>query len=277
MKKIISIFLLILLFTNFASALNIVSVNSNGFEPGENGLISLEIENEHDFDITDINIILDLSREELPIAPVDSSASVFVDEIESGDDDLIQFNVIVLPEANLGIYKIPVLINYVGLNDTVYEREEMISLSVESEPKISLSVDEPDFIVGNFADISIGIVNEGFSDIKFLKVKIGESDFFDILSSNEVYVGELDSDDFDRTEFKLMLKDPMSSINIPISLEYYDETNQFYTFGDTLRLNVYSEDEAKKLGLIENQKNYWWVFVVALVLFFVIRKIKKKR
>lgn len=265
------------MFANFTSAFNIVSVISGDFVPGEEGLISLEIENEHDFDIREINIMLDLSEENLPIAPVDSSASVFVDEIEEGDDDLVQFNIIILPEANLGVYRIPILITYINLNETLYEREEMISLSVESEPKLSLRVDEPDFIVGEFADISIGIINEGFSDVKFLKVKIGESDFFEVLSNNEIYIGELNSDDFDRAEFKIMLKDPMNSINVPISLEYYDESNQFYTFGDTLRLNVYSENEAKSLGLIEDKQNYWWILVVVLGLFFIFRKIKKKR
>ena len=269
--------LMLFLFADPIDAFSIVSVNSDSFAPGEQGIISLEIENERDHDIRDVSIVLDLSSDNLPIAPVDSSASVFVDELDVGDDERIEFSLIVLPEASLGVYKIPVLVTYVGYNDSIYELEEMISLIVSSEPKLSLRIDEPDFIIGDFAEISIGIVNEGLSDVKFLKVKIEGSDFFEVLSNQEVYVGELSSDDFDRVDFKLLLKDPLDSVSIPITLEYYDSTNQFYSYGDSLRISVYSEQEAEALGLLEVQRSKWWIFVILVLIFVIVRKVKKRK
>jgi len=277
MKKIILMVLMLFLFANLTSAFSIVSVNSGSFAPGEQGIISLEIENERDHDMRDVSIVLDLSDDNLPIAPVDSSASVFVDEFDVGDDERIEFSLIVLPEAALGVYKIPVLVTYTGYNDSLYEIEEMISLIVASEPKLSLRIDDPDFIIGDFADISIGIVNEGLSDVKFLKVKIEESDFFDVLSNQEVYVGELSSDDFDRVDFKLLLNDPLASISIPITLEYYDSTNKFYSHGDSLRISVYSEKEAEALGLLEVQRSKWWIFALLFVILMIVRKVKKRK
>ncbi len=277
MKKIILMVLMLFLFANLTSAFSIVSVNSGSFAPGEQGIISLEIENERDHDMRDVSIVLDLSDDNLPIAPVDSSASVFVDELDVGDDERIEFSLIVLPEAALGVYKIPVLVTYTGYNDSLYEIEEMISLIVASEPKLSLRIDDPDFIIGDFADISIGIVNEGLSDVKFLKVKIEESDFFDVLSNQEVYVGELSSDDFDRVDFKLLLNDPLASISIPITLEYYDSTNKFYSHGDSLRISVYSEKEAEALGLLEVQRSKWWIFALLFVILMIVRKVKKRK
>ena len=277
MKKIILMVLMLFLFANLTSAFSIVSVNSGSFAPGEQGIISLEIENERDHDMRDVSIVLDLSDDNLPIAPVDSSASVFVDELDVGDDERIEFSLIVLPEAALGVYKIPVLVTYTGYNDSLYEIEEMISLIVASEPKLSLRIDDPDFIIGDFADISIGIVNEGLSDVKFLKVKIEESDFFDVLSNQEVYVGELSSDDFDRVDFKLLLNDPLASISIPITFEYYDSTNKFYSHGDSLRISVYSEKEAEALGLLEVQRSKWWIFALLFVILMIVRKVKKRK
>ncbi|MBT4334772.1 hypothetical protein HOD61_03065 [archaeon] len=275
--KLKLLLLISLLFVGSVGAMSIESVDSNEFAPGEQGLINIRFENEHSFDIIDVNVHLDFSGAELPFAPVDMGSNVFIDEINDGDDELVQFNIVVLPNAELNIYSVPVHITYFGNNET-YEREDMISIIVHTDPILSVIVSEPDFIVGNIADVNIKIINEGLADVKFLKVKLGNSDFFDVLSSSEIYVGELDSDDSDKVEFSIRLNNVISdSISIPVSLEYYDSSNNLYTMGDNLRINVYSEKEAKDLGLIVNEKSTWWIYLIVGFVIFAIYKHRKKK
>jgi hypothetical protein len=275
--KLKLLLLISLLFVGSVEAMSIESVDSNDFAPGEQGLINIRFENEHSFEITDVNIQLDFSDAELPFAPVDMGSSVFVDEIDDGDDKLVQFNIVVLPNADLNIYSVPVLISYFGNNET-YEKEEMISITVHTDPVLSVIVSKPDFIVGDSSELNLRVINEGLADVKFLKVKLGNSDFFNTLSPSEVYVGELGSDDFDKVSFDIKLNNVISeSIGLPISLEYYDSSNNFYTVGDNLRINIYSESEAKELGLIENEKSTWWIYLVAGIVVFAIYRYRKKK
>ena len=275
--KLKLLLLISLLFVSSVSAMSIESVDSNAFVPGEEGLINIKFENEHSFEITDVNVYLDFSDVNLPFAPVDMGSNIFIDELDNGDDKLVQFNIVVLPDAELNIYSVPVYITYYGNNNT-YEREDMISIIVHTDPVLSIIISEPDFIVGTVADINVKIINEGLADVKFLKVKLGNSDFFDVLSSSEIYVGELDSDDSDKVEFSLRLDDVLSnSISIPVSLEYYDSSNNFYTFGDNLRMNVYSEDEAEELGLIVNEKSIWWIYLIIIGFIFGVYKHRRKK
>lgn len=277
MKKII-LFLLMFFVISCVYAVNIDDVNSVEIEPGRTGMISFNVENDHNFDVEDVSIILDF-KGDIPIAPYYSSAEVFIGELDDGDDERVSFNVIVAADAELGLYKIPVEISYFDEDRNVYDKVDYISVLVASEPNIGVFLDDPNYVIGNSADISVQIVNKGLSGIKFLSVELLKSDFYDIITLDDVYIGDLDSDDFDNADFSLRLNYPLPNrLSLPVKVTYYDSNNNLYSESFNLKANVYSTDQAKQLDLI-NSPDYAWVFIVVIVivLFIVYRVIKKKR
>ena len=104
-----------------------------------------------------------------------------------------------------------------------------------------------------------------------------------IKNNNEVYVGNIDSDDYETAEFSLFVHSKAKeNIILPLSIEYRDSNNKEYSKEINLPLRLYSNKESKQLGL---QKGNGFVGVIVIIvivgagLFFYTRykkKIKKK-
>jgi hypothetical protein len=280
MKKLM-LLMLLLLFSTSVSALSIdgVEVVPSRVSPGNSANIRLQIENEENFDVNNVLIKLDLSSEFLPIAPIGSGTEKFILEIEDEDSEYVYFDVVVLAFAPLGVYKIPVVITYEE-NGEIIIKNEMISLEVYASPELDVLISGPDFLVGYVSEIEFEIINKGLSDVNFLNIILKESSFYNILTSSEIYVGELDSDDSDKVSFKLQLNYPTpSQISFPIVLEYEDSNNLKITKEFIVKKKIYSFDEAVKLGLISEEGGVAKFFLIILfvILFFGYRKFKKKR
>jgi hypothetical protein len=280
MKKAI-LFLLMLFVLGSAYAVNLDDVNSVEIEPGRTGLINFDVENEHDFDVVDVSVILDLSGD-VPIAPYQDSAEVFFGELNDGEDESATFRVIASADANLGLYKIPVLISYSDEDGNQFAKVNYISVLITSKPDISVFLDEPNYILGANSEISVQVVNRGLSDAQFLSIELLNSDFYDVISMDEVYIGDLDSDDFDSADFSLSLNYPLPTrVTIPVEISYYDSNNNFYTEDFVLRADVYTMEQAQKLGLVATPDYTWVVVIVGLVVLFIayriIRSIRKRR
>lgn len=263
--------------SSFVTAVNIEDANTVEIEPGKTGIITFNVKNDHNFDVKDISIILDLSGG-VPIAPYQSSAEVFIGELDEGDDESISFQIICSADAEIGLYGIPVLISYEDEDGDSYDKIDFISVLIISKPKLDVLLDDPNYVVGTQSDLSIKIINSGFSDVKFLKIRILNSGFYEVISSKEVYVGDLDSDDFDNVDFSLRFNYPLpTKITLPVMIEYYDANNNYYNERFDLDLPIYSEEQAKQLGLVESSNLSWVFFVAIVIILFVIYKIRKKR
>lgn len=254
-----------------------VSSSPNEIAPGEVISLSIEIENIFEYDVENINVKVDLS--EVPFAPYQSSSEEFVEELGEGEDETFTFKLIVLPETASGIYKIPVLITYDYEGEIGLEKEELISLTVNSKPELKVSLEDSVVLVkGKENEIVIKAVNFGLSDVKFVYLKTSDVSGIKFLTNKEQYIGDIDSDDFDSVKYKIYLSpDVQNSINLPVTLEYRDATNKEYIETKTIVLRTYSLEEAQTLGLVEKQ-NYTLYFVIGgLVVVYIIYRILKKR
>jgi len=157
----------------------------------------------------------------------------------------------------------------------------IVALVVGVEPDISVYVDTTSvYTAGSTGDISVKIVNKGLSDLKFLNVKLDKSEKYKVLSPYEVYIGNIDSDDYETADFKLSIeKTKDKKLLLPIVIEYKDANNQEYTKNMNIELTLYTKSEAKKLGLVEGNGTSWVLVAVILLAagFFAYRYWKKRR
>ena len=120
--------------------------------------------------------------------------------------------------------------------------------------------------------------NTGVSSVKFASLELKKSQDYEILSNPIIYLGNIDSDDYETADFNIYSnkEDPKLSFE----LNYKDEFNKEYTKSGDLIVNTYSHEDAKKYGFVQ-RKNNSWIFLVIFVLIvgglFWFKKHKKKK
>ena len=283
-NKFILMLGMILIGLTLVSAVSITDVSNTPKEvaPGKVVNINIEIENIFDYDVTNLDIKLDLSSENVPFAPYQSSSEKFLDELDEGDEDNFKFKLITLPDTSTGIYKIPVKISYFyeqGNSSLQGEKQELISIIVNSEPELKISLEDSVILTkGKENNLVLKIINSGLSDVKFLYANVNDMNGLKFLSEKKKYLGDIDSDDFDSVDYKVSVSsNAPNTITLPIILTFMDATNKEFTRTENLILKTYSLKEARKLGLVEKSKLTSYFVVFILILGYVVYRFLKKR
>ena len=278
---IIGLFLVLALSLTLVSAITIKNVQTtpSQVEPGEKVSVKVEVENNLAYDVENVEVALQLDSVSggIPLSPATSSVD-YKDAIDEDDDSYFEFDLIADADADAGVYKIPVLISFNEKDKTERQTKTFtISVTINSKPNLLLNLE--DILLKNQKNkLSVRITNIGLSKAKFLEVELGPSAGYDILSSNRVYIGDLDSDDFDGVDFQVYLKSS-GKVIIPVNLKYRDALNNEIVETKAIQAKVYSQEEAIELGLISKSTAMIYVYIVIalLVIWFIWRKWKKRK
>jgi hypothetical protein len=280
--KILSIlvitFALLVIASGFISALaiNSVTMNPTSISPGDSSTVVISLKNNGDNDLTDVSVSLDFTN--LPLAPYNSGSQDNFDTIESGKIKDATFNIIATNSAQPGIYKIPVLISY-NENDVIKTQQSVISMTVESEPIIDVISQEGLLLKGQNNKITLQVINKGLANVKFLDINIGTSTYYSITSQSDVYIGDVDANDFQTADFNMFFNNNAPrNINLPVTIIYKDITNKQYTQSFDIPIKTYTTSEAQSLGLVPvSSIGYIILIIIILIVIFVIYRIFRAR
>ena len=258
-----------------------VSIDNEFFEPGSSGILRIGVVNEADSLIKDIKARLDLGN--MPFVPLGSTNEKSVYQIDAKKAHEFSFELLAKPEAESGVYQVPLRISYSDELNKGYIKNGTIGLIVGAKPDLSITLDESDIYESNKAgEIVVKVVNKGLTNIKFVNIELIGTDKYRVISNNEVYLGNIDSDDFETAEFELYVESTREKeIILLLILEYKDANNNNYKDEVKLKLRLYSGTEAKKFGLKESN-GFVGILIVAFivvagVLYYRKRMIKKKK
>ncbi|MEM3374475.1 MAG: hypothetical protein QXE31_04605 [Candidatus Woesearchaeota archaeon] len=282
--------------------LAIISVETNPekIKPGQEAVVNVKIKNMATTPIKDITLKLDLTMSSfmksttlsttdsinafnaMPFVPLGSSSEQKIYTLSPSEEHTFSYKIISYPDASSKIYKVPIILNYFDNKGNQYTKTDIIGLIVGSKPDMSVIIDETDLYVGKkTGTVTIKIINKGFSDIKFLDVVAKDTDKLQILSSKEVYIGNVDSDDYETAEFKVYTNGNLDTkkeqiIKFPVKVEYRDANNNFYSDEYDLDLPIVSQSK-----LTESKSNSMSNIIILLLLaiagFFIYRRIKRKK
>jgi hypothetical protein len=251
-------------------------------KPGEKAMVGITFKNMAGILLKKIRVKIDLGG--VPLAPTGSTNEKVIDKIDKNEEANVRFDLIGEPDAQSGIYKVGVDFDYYDGLGNSYSRNSTIGLVIGSDPDLSVNIDSTTiYQTKKSGDVTIKIVNKDVNEIKFLNLKLAESSDYRITSPSEVYVGNIDSDDYETAEFTLFVDNKKEEeILLPITLEYKDANNREYKDNIKLKLPLYGASEAKQLGLVKgNGKMGFFVIIVVVVAGLFIyrrwRKRKKKR
>ncbi|MEN9626046.1 MAG: hypothetical protein RL557_374 [archaeon] len=256
----------------FSLALVVDSVitDSSGISPGQTTEIELGLKNNGETTIQDVSVSLDLK--DVPFAPADASSEFSVDEIREDKIKYARFSLIVLNNAQPDIYKIPITITYHEEDaPEIITKASLISVTVVADPILSVNSQDSVLIKGQNNELTVKLVNQGVADIKFLEMEVTPSLYVTLLSSNKIYIGDLDSDDFDSVTFNIFVKENApDSISVPVTINYKDSLNKAYTKQFDVPVKAYTEDKAVELGLKEKSYTMQIVIIVILLIVFYL-------
>lgn len=266
------IFLVLTLTLNLLTAMIVEEVTYNKFSPGQETDLTIEIKNTLEEDVTEVSLNLDFSL--INFIAVGSSEDS-IDEINEDDEEKFSFNIKAGNDLTPGDYSIPYTLTY-NLDNETKQKIGTIGISVYGEAELSFTLETKTPVVGNKGKISLKIINKGFGDAKFISVKTIPSGYT-LLSEKEIYIGTINSDDFDTASFDVIFDSKDAKLNAVII--YKDFDNQEISQTIDMPLTIYSKEQGIELGIIQKNNTllYLGVIIFLALVWFISRKIKKRK
>ncbi|TKJ17601.1 hypothetical protein CEE44_03645 [Candidatus Woesearchaeota archaeon B3_Woes] len=261
------------------AVLNVESVESDPEEvtPGSTITLTVNLENMADSLLKDVRVNLGILTktttttsvitDELPFTPIGSTNEKFIENIGAHESKDISFKLIADADASSKVYKLPLVIEYSDGLGTNYTKTYYTSLIIGERPDLVTSIDSSEIVsAGEVGVVSLKFTNKGSSDIKFLYVELMQSEKYDIISPAAVYVGNIDSDDYESVDFNLYVKRTRDRmVQLPLRLDYRDANNKVFKKDVILNMKLYSSSEAKKYGLKESN-GFFGKFILFLLI-----------
>lgn len=248
-------------------------------KPGSESKLTISITNIADSLLKDIKVKLDLTN--VPLVPSTSTNELVLKQMDAGETKKFEFVLAAKPDAKSAIYTIPITITYKDNLGADYTVSNLISTKVGDIPDLIVNMENTDIFKSDMkGTVSVQLVNKGVTDVKFAFLKLKPSDKYEIIGLDEAYVGNINSDDYETADFKIYVKpsNERQDITLPLSVEYRDANNNLYKVEKELKIRVFSDDEAKKMGLITKDGTLGIIIVVIIVLagVFVYLRWRKK-
>ena len=259
----------------FISAV-IVDADYITIHPGEEGKITLDVENNENFDIE--NVFVSVALSSVPFTSVGSSVKD-VDDLDEGDDDSVSFTLRASTDAVPGDYDIPYLVKYVNSENNTenFTSTGSFGIRISAKTDMDFSAEARETaIVGKNGQLSLEIINRGLGEIKSVSVELFPQGF-ELLSSNKIFVGTIDSDDSDTATFDVVYRSQNPTLSAKVYYKDFDNNDQSEIIN--LPVRVYTEEQAIQLGLIKKNNTIFYIsgIIVLLIIWFAWRRIRKRK
>lgn len=253
------------------SVINVKNVSTipNVFSQGKQGVLKIILRNEEGLVLRDI--LAEINIDDVPIVPEDGLTIKKASNLNENQEKEINFNVLVLPDADSGIYKLPLKINYTDNSGNIKSFSSYVAIKINEAPTYDLYVESYSKSSGLYS-INFKIANIGKSDMELVRIKLLDSEEFSSRSNPIIEVGSLDSDS--STKETILAKiEKKDETTIPLEISFRDSLNEEYSENRTLIFN-----KNKVLDETNSSTSSWIVFsiIILFVIYFFYKKRKKK-
>jgi len=272
-KKFILIILgIILVLTSFSSALTISDVDYGNLLPGSEESIDVKIKNTLNFDVSDVSLNLIFTGTSfIPIGSSEDSTS----EIKEDKSEDFTFRIKAANDIKPGDYEIPYSLSYNDDSDKLIQKQGVIGIVVKGDAVLDFSLTKENPILNSNGKFILKIINKGFGNARFLSVKLLPNGF-DLLSEDQVYIGDVNSDDFETANFDVKFSSKTSVFSAVV--EYTTLDNQKITKNVNIPFVVYTRDEAINLGIAKKNNTVLYVsLIISLIVIWLLYRSWNKR
>ena len=209
-------------------------------------------------------------------APTGTSNEKTIKILDAGKSVAISYEIMVSKDAISKAYQIPFEMTYSDELGNLYAKNSTIGIIVDNPPKYAINLEQSDiYTTNNKGKIIVSFSDVGFSDINFARMRLLESEDYDILSTPMVYLGNLEPDDYETAEYEIYLhQNDTSSKSVPIllELEFTDDYNQDSKIRQSIDMPVYSAKDAQKYGYMNgsNKSNQVLFSIIGGMIFILL-------
>lgn len=186
---------------------------------------------------------------ERSIVPM-GAAAANIQIMEPNEAKQVKIPVLINPDAPSKAYFVPVKIDFFDDNKAKFTDTQYIGLKVVSAAEIGANIIdvEPALVPGQKSTITVNIYNSGLGVAKYLNVKARPD--FDSMTTDEFYIGSLESDDSDtiKAEVEVNKNIQPGEHNLNLEIMYKNQFGDLTTVQKSLKVKVYTAEEAKSSG-----------------------------
>ena len=227
--------------------------------PGGSGVMDIRLENMGESVFRNIDVSLDTS--EIPISARETSRER-ISSIESGETESVSFSLDVDSDAENELHDLPLTISYEDQAGNEYEVTETTGVNIGGTPDLDVAIEESDIRTQGQGTVTLRVINKGQGQARFTELSLNETEGFEILSENSIYLGSMIADDFQTAEFELYVTEN-ESMELPVNLEYSDGSgDQRKEF--SINRELYSSEELERYGLTQSGNS--GLFIVLLII-----------
>jgi hypothetical protein len=255
-----------------------IATSQEYFEPGKQNDVTISVKNMADSPMRSVSVSLSLEGT-TPFAPIGSGTEKRAYSIQPGQTQNFTFGLLTSPDTALGLYKIPIAIEYIDEANNNHTISDILGIVVNAKPEISVRIDSSAIkSAGSSGKITLKLVNLGIGDVRFLNLKFSDTPDLTIVSGNEQYIGQLSSDDYDTADINAYVARANEGIvEIPVTLDYSDAMGNSYEQNESVVLRIYSAAEQRKLGISSKTSPLWILLIVIIIAVGIVFYRKRKR
>lgn len=244
-------------------------------QPGSSSEMNITLENQANSEFRNIDVKLDVS--EIPVAPRETSRKRITSIGEEGAEN-VSFNLDVDGDAENQLYKMPITIEYQNQAGQDFTVTETTGVSVGGYPDIDVDIDSSDIRSAGRGTVTFRIINKGEGEARFAEIMLEETDRYEILSQDSIYLGSMIADDYQTAEFDLYVDETGENLEMPVEVTYTDGSGE-QTDSFTVERELYSSDELSRYGMTSSGSAWIAIPVVILIAvggFYLWRRRKKE-
>lgn len=246
---------------------------------GSTNEMTLKVNNLVNANFRNIDVKLNVDDPDLPMSPVESSRKR-ITNIQANGEDEVSFDVNVDEDADNGVYKLPIEMDYDNQMGEEIETQQTTGVVVGGSPQLNIGLEDTNIRRPGIRDtVTFNVINRGAGEARYTEIEIqqDESDEFDVISERTEYIGTMISDDFQTAEFDLYVEEDAETLEVPVEASFVDEDGEMReeTFNVTNRL--YTEEEIQRLGLEQRGQGVLAIAGIAIVTLIVGALYYRKR
>jgi len=231
--------------------IDVIETEPEELLPGRIGFIKIGLTNYARFQMRNIWLTLNSSD---AFSSFESANEKYIRIIGPSETIYETFKIIVNGDAESKVHKTSITLDYQDDIGTSYVRDVEFGLIINERPKYLMNIEESTVLYEDqTGEVVFSISNTATADINFAILELlpaSDGLAYEVISAPKVYVGNLESDDFETIDYKIHVNGVKeNAVPFNLVLRYKDNFNNIYEDEHELLFQIYSRRRAGKLGL----------------------------
>lgn len=235
--------------------------------PGSTHQMNVTLQNNANTHFNSIDARVDLT-DSTPIVVSDTNRKR-VQQLDGGEQVTLSYQLLIDEDADRGVYRIPLDLSYDNIAGNSFVVEESTGVAIGGMTDIEASLERTEIrTAGTRGSVTVRVVNRGQGQAKFVSISVPQNDeshSYELLSTNEIYLGNMIPDDYQTAEYDVYVAGNQSAISVPLDVSYVDARGETVEKSFDVDVTLYEQSALERYGLVSSSSNMLPIAIVILI------------